>query len=128
MGLGDSVAVNGEDATIADLELHPDRREPHVEVPLPEVLPPPIVVASHHGHRHPLPHPPDLGGDMKPDAGDQPAVGEPEIEDVAVEEEAVAERRRALEEGEEGLLDLGRGGAHMGVGQDEEALTEHDRR
>ena len=65
---------------------------------------------------------------MEPDPGNQPAVGEPEIEDVAVEEEAVAERGRALEKGEEGLLDLGRSGAHMGVGKDEEALTEHDRR
>ena len=52
----------------------------------------------------------------------------PESKDVAVEEEAVAERGRALEKGEEGLLDLGQGGAHVGVGQDEETLTEHDRR
>jgi hypothetical protein len=72
-----------------------------VQILAPEVLTPPIVVPPDHDDR----------------------IGEPEIEEIAVDQKAISEGGHCLQELEEGLLDVGPGGPEMGVGEHYELVT-----
>ena len=57
--------------------------------------------------------------------GDEALVGEPEIIDVAGQEQGIAKLRGGVEEGEEGFLVHRRFRAEMGIGNDDETLAIH---
>jgi hypothetical protein len=94
-----------------------------VQVLAPEVLTPPIVVPPDHDDRHPGPHTAQCGGDVKPAPRDDPPIGEPEIEQIAVDQKAITKGGHRLQELEEGLLDIEPGGPEMGIGEHYELVT-----
>ena len=123
--LGETVPVDGGDLEPADLEVQPVRVEPEAEVAAPEIAAPAVVVAADHEDREP---PREAGQGcrhLKTAAGHDPGVAEPEIEEVAVDEQAVAQGRHVVQEGEERLFDGGWRHAEMGVGNDDESLPQH---
>ena len=91
--------MEGRDLPVADLEGEPPRVEAHADVALPEVSTPAVVVTPHHEDRHPPGEPGERRRDVEASAGHDPAVGVPEVEQVAVDEEAVTFLRDPLEKG-----------------------------
>ncbi len=63
---------------------------------------------------------------MKPPPGDDPPVGEPEIEEVPVDEATIPEGGDGIEKREEGALDLGRGRAEVCVRDNDQLVTKHE--
>jgi len=124
-GLRQPVAVECGDAPPADVETDPVGVKPHPDVAFPEVAAPAVVVAANHHDRHAVPQPRQRRRDMKAPARNHPGVGEPEVEQVAVDEQAVTEPRHRLQELQERLLDGGRRHAEMGVGHDDERMAQH---
>ena len=124
-GLAQSVAVDGGHLPAADLEGEPPRIEPHAEVVLPEVAAPAVVVPPDHEDRHPASEPGEGRRHVEPAPGDDPAVGEPEVEQVAVDEEAVPQLGDSVEKREERLLDRGWRHAQVGVGDDDQSVAQH---
>jgi hypothetical protein len=61
-------------------------------------------------------------------ARDHPVPGEEEIEQVAIDQEGVAEGRDLVEEVEECLLGGGGAGAEVDILHDDELVTEHGAR
>jgi hypothetical protein len=86
---------------------------------------PPVVVSPDHYDRHPSPEPAQRRRHVKPPARDHSGVGEPEIEQVAVDEQAIAQLRHGVEKVEEGFFDRGRRHSKVGVGDDNEGVAEH---
>jgi hypothetical protein len=66
------------------------------------------MVSSHHHDRHLASQPGERRGYMKSSSGYDPRVGEPEIEEVSIDEQAVAQSRHGIEELEQRLLHAGR--------------------
>jgi len=123
--LGHSVSVNRRHAAAPDPEGCPERLEVQPQVLLPEVGIPPVMVSPDHYDRHPAPEPAQRGCNVKPAPRDHPGVGEPEIEQVAVDEKAIAQLRHGVKKVEEGLFDRGRRHSKVGVGDDNEGVAEH---
>ena len=120
-----SVAVDRCHAAVPDLEGRPERLEAQPQVLLPEVGIPPVMVSPDHDDRHPSPEPAQRRRDVKPAPRDHPGVGEPEVEQVAVDEKAIAQLRHGVEKVEQCLFDRGRRHSKMGVGDDNESVAEH---
>ena len=119
------VAMDGGHPPVADVERQPVRVESHPDVPLPEVAAPAIVVSPDHHDRHPPAEPGQRGRHVEAAARDDPAVGEPEVEQVAVDEQAIAQVGDRLEKRQQRLLDRGRRSAEVGVGHDDERMAQH---
>jgi acyl-CoA thioester hydrolase len=62
---------------------------------------------------------------MEPAAGNDPRVGKPEVEEIAIDEQAIAEIGNRIEELEQCLLGSRRRDAEMGIGHDDEGAAEH---
>jgi acyl-CoA thioester hydrolase len=122
--IGDPVAVQCQDPARADPEGGPEGRVGEPEVTLPEVAAPAVVVAADHHDRHGVPEPRQRRRDVKSAARDDTGVSEPKIEEVAVDEQAIAERRDGVEKCEQPLLDDGGRRAEVGVGDDDETVSE----
>ena len=58
-------------------------------------------------------------------AGNHAGVGEPEVEEVAVDEQAIAQGGNRLEKRQQRLLDGRRRYAEVGVGHDDERMAQH---
>jgi hypothetical protein len=123
--LGHPVAVNRCHTAAPDFEGCPQRLEAQPKVLLPEVGIPPVMVPPDHYDRHPSPEPAQRRRNMKPAPGDHPGVGEPEIEQVAVDEKAIAQLGHSVEKVEEGFFDRGRRHSKVGIGDDNEGVAEH---
>ena len=106
-------------------KVDPVRLEPGPDLALPEVAAPPVVVSADHDDRYPPPESGQRGGHVKAASGNHPAVGKPEVEQIAVDEEAVPQRRHRFEELQQRLLDRRRRHAEMGVGHDDERMAQH---
>ena len=92
-GLRQPVSVNGHHLAAPDLECCPERLEPQIQVSLPELVIPPVMVSPHHYYWQSPAEPGERRGDVKPAPGNDPGVGEPEVEEIAVDQQAVAQRR-----------------------------------
>ena len=83
------------------------------------------MIAADHHDRKPAAQLRQGGGDVEATAGNHPTVGEPEVEEIAVEEEAVAQVRHRLQKCQERLLDPGRRHAEMGIRHDDQRMAQH---
>jgi acyl-CoA thioester hydrolase len=123
--LRQSIAVNRGYSAAADVEGGSMRTEGKTEVPLPEVAIPPIMVSSDHHDRHSAPESRECGGHVEATPGYDPGVGEPEVEQIAIDEQAVAQRRHRVQELEKCFLDPGRRHSEVGIGHDHKGAAEH---
>ena len=101
------------------------RVESRADVALPEIAAPAVVIPADHRDRHSTAKPGQRGGHPEAAPRDDPAVGEPEVEEVAIDEQAVAQSGNRLEECEQRLLDGRRRHAEVGVGDDDESMAQH---
>ncbi len=62
---------------------------------------------------------------MEPPPGNHPGIGKPEVEQVAVDEQAIAQRRDCIEKLEQRLLRPGGRHAKVGIGHDDEGAAKH---
>jgi hypothetical protein len=92
---------------------------------LPELAVPPVMVSTHHYYWHSAPKLSERRGNVEATPRDYPGVGEPEVEQIAVDEQAVAQPGAGAEKIEQRLLD-GRGRhSKMGIGNDDECVAQH---
>src|SRR2546422_11153345 len=118
--LGQPVAVGYEGAPPRHVELGSPRMEGDAQVVDEEVAAPAVVVAAHERDRHAArPQGVELRDGAEVPARDHRAVFEPEIEQVAVDEERVAEIGHRVEESVERDGDRWRDLAEMSVGDDD---------
>lgn len=126
--VGHAVAVQGDPPASADDELEPLPVPSEARFLLPELGAPAVVVAAHHEHGHPPGERGERGGDPERTARQRGRIGEPELEKVAVDEQRVAQRGDGVEELEQRGFDRRRGVAEVGVGDDDEGLSQHGRK
>jgi acyl-CoA thioester hydrolase len=122
---GEAVTMDGRNPPAAHLECGPERLEAKPYIVLPKLAAPSIVISSDHDDRH---RPAQMGqgsSDVEPAAWDDPRIGEPEIEEVAVDQKTIAELRYGLEKFEEGRLDCWQGHSEVGIRNNDEGLAEH---
>lgn len=124
-GLPQPISVNSRDPAAPDLEGRPTRAEGQAQISLPEITIPPVVVASYHYNRESSSQHRECGCDVKAASGNHPGIGEPEIEEIAVDEQAVAQRRHGIEEVEQCPLDSRRRHSEVGIGHDYKGAAEH---
>src|SRR3989449_111256 len=118
--LGQPVAVGYEGAASRHVELGFPRMEGDAQVVDEEVAAPAVVVAAHERDRHAArPQGVELRDGAEVTARDHRAVFEPEIEQVAVDEERVAEIGHRVEESVKRDGDRWRDLAEMSVGDDD---------
>src|SRR5437667_145649 len=118
--LGQPVAVGHEGAASRHVELGFPRMEGDAQIVDEEVASPTVVVAAHERDRHAArPQGVELRDGAEVTARDHRAVLEPEIEQVAVDEERVAEIGHRVEEAVKRDGDRGRDLAEMSVGDDD---------
>ena len=118
--LGQPVAMGHEGAASRHVELGFPRMEGDAQVVDEEVAAPAVVVAAHERDRHAArPQSVELRDGAEVTAQDHRAVLEPEIEQVAVDEERVAEIGHRVEESVKRDSDRGRDLAEMSVGDDD---------
>src|SRR3989442_665343 len=118
--LGQPVAVGHEGAASRHVELGSPRMEGDAEVVNEEAAAPAVVVAAYEHDRHAAgPQGVELRDGAEVTARDHRAVLEPEIEQVAVDEERVAEIGHRVEESVKRDGDRGRDLAEMSVGDDD---------
>lgn len=123
--LGQPIAVNRGDRAIADGKRRSMRVEGQAKVSFPEIAIPPIMISSDHHDRQLTPKPCQCGGDMESSPRNHPRVGKPEVEQVAIDEQAVAQRRHLIQEFEKCLFDSGRRHSEVGIGHYHEGAAEH---
>ena len=123
--LGQAVAMNCHYSTVPDLKGCPQRIEVDTEVALPEATVPPVMVPTHHHDRQPAPKPGQGGGYVETAPGNHSGVGEPEIEQVTVDEQAIAHTGDEFEELEQRVLDAGRRHAEVGIGENDKGVAQH---
>lgn len=123
--LGQPVAMNCHNGTLPDLERRPKRVKAQVQVSFPEVAVPPVMVPTDHYDRHPAPEPGQRGGYVEAAPGNDPGVREPEVEEITVDEQAVAQSRHGVEELQQCLLDVRRRHSEVGIGNDDESVAQH---
>ena len=116
-------AASLDELTALETELLGPEADP--QLGLPEGAAPAVVVAAGHRHRHRAGQARQGRGHGERTARDHLPVGEPEFEEVAGDEEGIAEAGGGVEEGEEGRLGLGRRAADMRVCDDEKAVAGH---
>src|SRR2546427_163045 len=118
--LGQPVAVGHERAASRHVELGFSRMEGDAQVVGEKVAAPPIVVAADEREGHAAgPQRVELRDRAEVTARDYRAVLEPEVEQVAVDEERVPEIRHRVEETVKRDSDRGRDLAEMSVGDDD---------
>jgi hypothetical protein len=62
---------------------------------------------------------------VKAAAGNDSGIGEPEIEEIAIDQQAISEIGHRLQEFEQCLLGTWRRHSEVGVGHDHEGMAEH---
>ena len=113
------------DPTRGRVEREPVRARSGSRLRRPEIPAPAVVVPADHDDGHPCRQPGERRRDAEPASRNDPRVGEPEVEEIAVDQETVAQGGDGVEKGEERFLD-GRGRhSEMGVGDDDQCMAEH---
>lgn len=108
--LGEAVAMYRQDGFLAQLEAGAMRMKRDIELVPPERAAPPVMIATDHHDRDSLSERGQCSYHMESGTRNDPAVLEPEIEEIAIDEETVAEVGNPLQEGNQRLLDgMGRG-------------------
>jgi len=113
--IGEAVAMDGEGGAPADVEAQLAGVVDRAEVALPEVVAPAIVIAAHDGYRNALPEFRQGRRHPEPVTRHDMAIAEPEIEEVTVDEQCIAEGRHLPEKAEECIGHPRRGGAEVRV-------------
>jgi hypothetical protein len=123
--LGQSIAMDRGDRAAADVEGGPMRTEREAQVSFPEVSIPSIMVPTHHYYREAAAKPGEGCRDMETASGNDSGIGEPEVEQIAVDEQAIAQSRHCVEKLEQCLLSLRWSGAEVSIRNDHERAAEH---
>lgn len=124
--LSETVSVPGLDAAARGLEPKKIGVERDAHVAFPERAAPPIVIAARHHDRNPPSQLSQGPGNAHSRSGYHAPPGEPEVEEVTIDEEAVAEGRDLVQKIEQGGFHRSRNGAEMRVGKDDQLMPEHD--
>ena len=120
-----SVTMHCQDLSVADVEFTLPGMKVDPGVRLPEGAAPAVVVAADHKHRKSSGEVNDLSRHPGGVSRDHPTVAEPEVVDVAGQEQRVAHGWNRVEKGEERLLVRSRCRAQMGIGYHDETLSNH---
>ena len=127
-GVRHQVAVDRDAPPAANIELEPLAAPANAKVALPELEAPAVMIATDHDHRDAPPQGRERRGHPKRVAWQRGRVGEPELEQVAVDEQRVTQRGDGVEELEQSGFDRRWGVAEVGVGDDDEGLSQHGRK
>jgi acyl-CoA thioester hydrolase len=120
---GRGIAMEREHPASAHGELQLDGRESDAELRMPEsAAAPAVVVSAHHRYRESPGEPPQCCSHLEAVPGNNPAVGEPELEEISIDEQRVAQRRHGVEKVEQDCLGLPRRVSQVGVGDDDQSL------
>ena len=120
---GETIPMHGQDQafTYGQGRFHGHKVDPHVAAP--EILAPTVVIAAGHDDRHAFAYLGQGRRNGEAFSGDHPPVGEPEVEQVAVDQQRIAQRRCLVEELQERLFHGWRCDTQMGVGHDEKLVA-----
>lgn len=122
---GEAVTVMGLDDPGANPEPDPIPGKADTTFRLPERIAPSVVVATGHHDRQPAAESSQLPCDPESTSGDGPAIGEPEIEQVAVDEQTVTQIRDHIKKRGQRFFD-GRGDRpQVGVAENDQLVAEH---
>jgi hypothetical protein len=83
------------------------------------------MIPTYHDHGQLSPELGEGSGHVEPAARDHAGVGEPEIEEVAVDEQAIAQCGHYLEEPKQSFLGPSRRDAEVGIRDDNERVAQH---
>jgi hypothetical protein len=119
------VAVGGHHPALAELKCCSVWMKAETQVSLPELMIPPIMVPTNHHDRHPATEPGQRSGNVKAASGYDRGISEPEVEEVAVHEQAVTQGGDGLEEFKQRRFDGRWRNAKVGVGDDYEGVAQH---
>ena len=117
--------MNSRDRAIADVEAGVMSVELDTQVLFPEIPAPAVMVSAYHDNRQSAAKPSQRCRDVKATPRNHPAVGEPEVEQVPIDEQAVTQGGHHLQKFEETLFYLRWCYAEVGVGNDDKTLTQH---
>lgn len=123
--LGEPVTMDGENFSSSDLEGCTHGLEIQTQVPFPELAVPPVVISSHHYYWHVVAQAGQRGGNMESVAGYDAGVGKPEVEEIAIYEQAIAHRGACPQKLQQHLLCGRRRHSQVGIGHDDEAVAQH---
>ncbi len=123
--LGQSIAMDRGNGPAADVECGPMRTEREAQISFPEVAIPSIMVPPHHYYRKAAAKPGEGSGDMETASGNDAGIGKPEVEQIAVDEQAIAQCRHRVEKFEQCLLSLRWSGAEVSIRYDHEGTAQH---
>ena len=101
----EAVAVDGMDRHAAQLEPESAGAESDAGLAVPERVAPTVMVAAGHQDRDATAQRGQRAGDPEACARNGSAIGEPEVEQVAVDQQAVAKRGYGIEERQHRLVD-----------------------
>lgn len=124
--LGETISMPGFDAAARGLEPEKIRVKLNTHVPFPERAAPAIVVAARQQDRDPSSQPGKGPGHTHSRSRHDAPPGEPEVEEISIDEETIAEGGGLIQEVEEGGFHRIRNGAEMRVGKDDQLMPEHD--
>jgi hypothetical protein len=99
--------------------------EIQMQVPFPELAVPPVVISSYHYYWHVVAQAGQRGGNMESLAGYDAGVGKPEVEEIAIYEQAIAHRGACPQKLQQHLLCGRRRHSQVGIGHDDEAVAQH---
>ena len=120
-----AVAMNGQHMLVVIRQPQAVRFKGDAGVVAPEGVTPAVVVAANHGHWDAPCERGQRGSDPEVAPGDEAAVAEPEIEDVACQEQGVTLARYGVQEPKHGGFVVGRRGTEVGIGEDHQAGGMH---
>ena len=123
--VGQAVAVDCENFAASDLERCPLGLEIQAQVPFPELAVPPVVISSHHYYWHVVAQTGQRGRNMESMAGNDAGVRKPEVEKVAVHQQAIAHGGACPQKLQQHLLCGRRRHSQVGIGHDDEAVAQH---
>ena len=106
-------------------ELEPAGGVADPDLAVPESEPPAVVIPAYHEHRQAASESGQRGGDPERMTRQDAAVGEPELEEIAVDQQRIAQRGDDVEKFEQRGFDRGGGVSEVGVGDDDEGLSRH---
>jgi acyl-CoA thioester hydrolase len=109
-------------------ELELGRLESDTQLIGPERGTPAIVVAADHGHRQVPRQPSQCGGHPESVTRDDPTICEPELEEVAVDQQRITQIGHSIEKIEQRPLGLARRVSEVGVRHDDERFCRHARK
>ena len=121
----DAVTMQGFDPPGVNLKLERVTRKPNVALTVPERIAPSIVIPADHDDRNLVAQRGERAGNDKSATRNCTAVGKPEVEEVADDQQTVAEGGGRLEELEQRTLTASGRRPEMGVADDNQPVAKH---